>query len=308
MNTKRFCRCFFIYMLAFLMLSCSAWAVSIFDLIPDPDDTLSHAAVNYGNCSGMEPDLESKNKLGDTVLAYYNVSPEDFNSFGVYLNERSYYVTEQVEEGGQYAYGVTDGIVSLSLVYDSRQHVLNMIYPEGTGYEELMFPGYKRVRFGEPVSLKEYGKFTFEQFQMKSSGLKTNNMWNERDNNNSKYQEPFAGAMLSYQYLNTSGHKKNTIAAKQDEEVLLYSVRLVYQNGEDNMVFQRKYNTKVFDGMASRLAGEVKINEQTEMGLTFELPEDVINSVGGNLGFTFEDKFTGDKYVLVLRENGKNLY
>ena len=314
---KRFSRCLLICTLVFLMLSSSASATSIFDLLPnEPSSTNDSAAPSYGNICGEEPVSTTPNAQNDTIVTYENVSVEDVDRFGTYLDQRDYTVTEKQVQGNQYGYRISNGNITFSMVYDNSNHTMNLIYPEGIEYEPIMFPGYKRLLLGETVRIEGLGEFTFKSFSMSE---KITNVYGRSYHYGEYYDDKysFRGAFLSFSYYNSTSNDRYFHSAERafsvnknntlfDEELQYLSDGMKYPVGSDNMGIDQG-NYTIYSYLAKCAAAKT-----TNLCAAFKLEDRISSSTDGTIGITFAFHSGGirnyPKYVLVLRENGKNLY
>ncbi len=304
-------------LLVFSTLSTSAYATSIFDLLPD-EGTSSVVALapSYGNMSGTEPDAETKNIQNDTIVTYKDVSAKDVNRFGQYLGQRNYAVIEQQTQGSQYGYRISDGNITFSMVYDNSDHSLNLIYPEGTEWEPIAFPGYKRIYLGETVNIDGLGEFTFNSFSMSEAVTNIyDRSYHYGDYEYDKYS--FRGAFLSFSYYNSTSMDKFFHSAEKrfsvdkhnplfDEELQYIVDGNKYPATSDNMGKEWS-NYTIYSHLAKCEAAKT-----TDLCLAYRLEDRISSSTDGTIGitFAFHNGHYGNypKYVLVLRENGKNLY
>ncbi len=318
---KRFSRCLLICTLVFLMLSSSASATSIFDLLPnEPSSTNDSAAPSYGNICGEEPVSTTPNAQNDTIVTYENVSVEDVDRFGTYLDQRDYTVTEKQVQGNQYGYRISNGNITFSMVYDNSNHTMNLIYPEGIEYEPIMFPGYKRLLLGETVRIEGLGEFTFNSFSMPE---KITNVYGRSYHGDGIYTDDkysFRGAILTFSYYNSTSdaryynsfERRFTVDKNNslfDEELQYLTDGIKYPAVSDNMGIDWGNNT-IYSHLAKCASAKT-----TNLCMAYKLENRISSSTDGTIGIAFAFHGGGGrtimdrpKYVLVLRENGNNLY
>lgn len=314
---KRFLRCLTIFVLVFLMLSASAAASSIFDLLPDnPASADSHVAPSYGNICGEDPVSSVPNAQNDTLVEYDNVSVEDVDRFGTYLGRRDYTVIDQQVQGNQYGYRISNGTITFSMIYNAADQIMYVIYPQGIEYEPVAFPGYKRLELGDTVRIDNLGEFTFKSFSMSE---KITNVYGRSYHYGDYYDDKYAfrGAILSLSYYNSTSNDRYFHSAEKafsvnknnslfDEEFQYLSGEMKFPVGSDNMGIDWGNHT-IYSYLAKCAAAKT-----TNLCVAFKLEDRISASTDGTVGITFAFHSGGPrnypKYVLVLRENGKNLY
>ena len=160
-----------------LMLSLfigGASAESIFPMLtpaptaaPTPAPAPAPASVpSYGMMANVAADEVTQNAQGGTVVTYRNVSADGFNSFGVYLGQRGFSVAGTETQGEQTAYALTDGQTDFVMFYQVAEQVMTLVYPQGTKYEQPLFPGYQPLSYGEEVFIPNLGKFKSIDFHL----------------------------------------------------------------------------------------------------------------------------------------------
>lgn len=317
MNIKHFFKCLLVCSLALLTLSAGASATSIFGDItdsPSQEDTL--LAPSYGNVCGKEPDSVSKKTNGDTVLTYQNVSLDDFDQFGRYLDLLAYYVTEQKDNKDIHVFSVGNDTLSFSVEYRGKEEILQITYPEGTMYDDVFFPGCKRLFPGDTFSRDNVGDFLI-------ADLKTSDKIYEAyfDGNYSKHYS-FSGIMLMLNYDNTSNEKHYyyaTNAPAKDNPYMrglsrsdTFYFTALYRNGDEEHIYLVECAGKLDGSNRIVINDDVKAfrpKTKNTLAVGIEAPLEEINADRGCFAITI-GRIGGynPEYVLVLSENGHKMY
>lgn len=284
----------------------------------DEAEQVRQLAPSYGAMANVSPDQVEPNAEGGTIVTYLNVSAAGINQFGTYLGTRGFSVSRQEEKEGRTAFAVSDGQVEFVTIYDPESKILQLIYPRGTDYEEPRFPGYTQIGFNEEISVPGLGRFTFHDFVLDDKGRSEiyylAEDWQKRSRN-------VIHSWLSFTFHNTStnhvyfGYVGSNNQYRND---LLYAT-LVYQNA-DGTYEHSVASYGRFDSAGKRIAkmyptdgrGIVFSNESCrplgsmEYAVSFSLADGLRSSSDGTIAIKLLFA-TGEKYVLVARENGVDL-
>lgn len=128
-------------------------------------------------------------------------------------------------------------------------------------------------------------------------------------------KEKTVNCILAFSYYNSSAEDKNYFYEPND----LFETTLVYQSGEAEYTFAEDSHGRYREDLGIYATGLRKTDkylvldniqigplQTAEYAIGFDLPETVCSSVGGTIALKLEFK-TGEKYVLVFREDGKDL-
>ena len=323
-------------MVLVLMLSlivCGASAESILPILtsaptsaptPTPAPT-PVSAPSYGMRANVAADEVTQNAQGGTVVTYRNVSADGFNSFGVYLVQRGFSVTGTETQGEQTAYALTNGQTDFVMFYQVTEQVMTLVYPQGTDYEQPLFPGYQPLSYGEEVFIPNLGKFKSVDFHLNREANMTgmvdkigNSLYYYDINLNELYGNKGKEKIYTYfgfQFFNITNHDLNFSAKAND--VLVMTIHYINDYGT--------YSYKQYSQAAFKTGISMYVNGYTQLidGLymsfpiksmtegykyaIFNLPSGVRESTDGSIYVTIEFA-AGDKYVMTLRENGVNYY
>lgn len=312
---KRFMKCLLVCMLTLIMLSSSANASSLFDLLPvEPTPSIapqSSIAPSYGDFAGVMADEETEGRDGGTIVLYQNVRAQQMEEFGESLQKQGYQVLEQEMQGNTTAYKLSNSTFTFALFYDRADQSLRAVYPKGTAYAQSAFPGYTKVKLGETFAIKGLGNFTFnsiENMEKLSYYYRWEHGGRHIEADGSSY-EP--GMLIQFSYYNTdvSAHFFYNRYPSNDGYNSLFQPKFCFMNIDNTYRYTSEYFGGFFEGKLHLDISGGSIDSLTEKSLAvfFELPAGAINSTDGTLGMTM-DFPNGEKYVLMLRENGINLY
>jgi len=304
--------------LVLLMLSPSASASdSLFNLLPSEPTpkpaSQSSVAPSYGDFAGVVVDDETVNNKGDTVVTYQNVSARQMEDFGAALKKESYSVVEQGEQGNTVAYKLSNDVFTFTLFYDKANQNLQVVYPKGTVFAQSVFPGYTKVKLGETFKIKGLGEFTFHSFTP-CENIKDYGHSYKGKLNTTKMVSSFSGYLIEFTYYNVSKEAKDfwTVGDERNHVYSeIFKSTLSYDNDDDLYQFEPEH-AGYFNGEYLRCDPGAGYNcipslESAERAISFNPPTGVKNATDGTLGMTM-DFPNGEKYVLMLRENGVNLY
>lgn len=312
-----------------------ASAESIFPTLSSPPtaEPTSDPAINagpapsYGMMANVAADEVSQNAQGGTMLTYLNVTADGFNSFGQYLGEKGYSVTGTETQGDQTAYAISDGQIDFTLFYDLSHETMILVYPQGTEYEQPAFPGYQKLNFGEEVVIPNLGKFTFYQFILDQE--KPDNMFGMREdddffinyydlNGKAEYIGKKIYTYIGFKAYNTTHEALQWCeGANEILKMTLYyvnefstysfeqSTQAVYRYRKNTGSFLNGYMEEKEDHYF--MASPVPSLEEEILYSIFDIPSGVRTSTDGTLYATI-DFATGDKYIMMLREDGVDCY
>ncbi len=310
--------------------ACAGSILPVMTPVPTAAPTAAPAAPvcapSYGMMANVEADEVTINARGGTVVTYRNVPADGFNAFGEYLGERKFAVTGTETQDGQTAYALSDGRTAFVLFYDVAGQVMTLVYPEGTEYEQPRFPGYQTISLGEEIQVPGLGRFTFVDFHLnfetKMAGM-VDQIGREKYYFDVNGKEIYGGNQTTKVYtyfgfkaFNTTPGDLQFCANKN--EVL--TMTLHYVNGDGKYSYEQstpaRYNSKIdmfvngykesYD-FISCLSWPLPSMTNNHLYSIFDTPSGVRNSADGTMYVTIEFT-TGDRYVIVLRENGVDLY
>ena len=291
-------------------------AESIFAPIPEEEtQEIQLTAPSYGKMANAAPDLVEQNTEGGTIVTYNHVDASGYNDFGAYLGGRGFTVTGQEEQGSRIAYALSDGRVSFVMIYDRESRTMQLVYPKGTGYEESLFPGYTRIEPGREITVPGLGVFVFREFRLNTKIHRASRFGKYFGDILSFGKEKTVNCILAFSYYNSSAEDKNYFYEPND----LFETTLVYQSGKTEYTFAEDSHGRYREDLGIYATGLRKTDkylvldniqigplQTAEYAIGFDLPETVCSSVGGTIALKLEFK-TGEKYVLVFREDGKDL-
>jgi len=307
-----------------------ASAESIFPTLSSPPtaEPTSDPAINagpapsYGMMANVAADEVSQNAQGGTMLTYLNVTADGFNSFGQYLGEKGYSVTGTETQGDQTAYAISDGQIDFTLFYDLSHETMILVYPQGTEYEQPAFPGYQKLNFGEEVVIPNLGKFIFHQFYpelKKPVGMvgmiDRHNEYIDYGTDGRKFpSEKQIYTCIGFMAYNTT-HEALQWCEGANE---ILKMTLYYANEFSTYSFEQSTqacfrNSKFLNGYIEGkeddyvMASPVPSLEEEILYSIFDIPSGVRTSTDGTLYATI-DFATGDKYIMMLREDGVDCY
>lgn len=323
MKCKHLGKSILICTLALILLTSAACADSLFDFLPE-DPTPSPApqssvAPSYGDFAGVMVDEETVNDNGDAVITYYNVSAQQMQDFGVALKQQGYVVEVEQEQDGVKAYQLSNNIFSFILFYNMAEQSLKTVYPKGTEYATSLFPGYTKVYLGDTFKIKGLGEFTFdsiefmnEQFEfsysyfIQSTYYRTRGELIEIDISSAS-----PGMLIKFSYYNTDVSAKTFYKRwLVDESNSLIQKIICFLNMDDNTyTYTSDYYGGFYEGKLhlDSQGGSISSLEEQSLAVFYALPTGALNSTDGTLAMTM-DFPNGEKYVLMLRENGVNLF
>ncbi|MBR6706842.1 MAG: hypothetical protein IKI84_09210 [Clostridia bacterium] len=318
--------------LLFLVFS-GASADSIFPVltpIPTAAPTAAPAAPvlapSYGMMANVEADEVTENTQGGTVVTYRNVSTDGFNTFGEYLGGRGFSVTDTETRDGLTAYALSDGRTSFVLFYDAYGQVMTLVYPQGTAYEQPRFPGYQTLSIGEEIQVTGLGRFTFVDFHLNEkiamAGM-IDRIFGETDyydingdlivlGNKTKPVYTYFG----FKAFNTTDRDLQFCANKN--EVMTMTLHYVNADGkysyEQSTPARYSSKNKMFVNGYKKSLDSITYMSRPLPSMTddylysiFEVPSGVRDSTDGTMYVAIEFA-TGDRVVIVLRENGVDCY
>ena len=306
----------------------AAGAESIFPLLtpaptaPAPAATPAPAAApSYGMMANAAADEVTQNAQGDAVVIYRSVSADGFNAFGEYLFRRGFSVTASEAQDGQLAYALTDGKVDFVMFYRMEEQRMTLVYPRGTAYEQPPFPGYQALAYGEEIYVPNLGKCKFVDFALNReaglvgmvSGKYTD--WYYDVNGRLNFEKKKTYTRLGFQFYNTtSGELQFCDTANDLFSITLYCVN-EYGTYSYAQSTQGSYNSRLnlfingyrkpFEGGYS-MSCPLKSLTETYKYVFFDLPSGVRASTDGTI-YAMIEFSTGEKYVMMLRENGVDL-
>ncbi len=279
-------------------------------------------APSYGMMANVAADEVTQNAQGGTVVTYRGVSADGFNAFGEYLGRRGFSVTGTETQDDQIAYALTDGRVDFIMFYHMSGQRMTLVYPQGTAYEQPRFPGYQPLQYGEEIYVPSLGKFLFNDFELNDKSTlvgmvdKIDGELRYDAQGKLDFQKKKTYSQFGFRCYNTTNRELLFCDTANDlfdmtlhciNEYGEYSYRQCTQGAYIPKIgmFLNGYK-KAYEGLYY-MAGPLKSLTETYRYAFFDLPEGVRTSADGTLYVTIEFK-TGDKYAMILRENGVNYY
>lgn len=307
-----------------------ALAESIFGTFQDEPEAELLLAPSYGGMANVEPDLVEESAEGGAIVTYLNVNAGGVNSFGEYLGKLGFSVTRQEEQAGKAAFAVTDGQVDFVMIYDQAAKTMQLIYPQGTEYKKAQFPGYTRIEMMNPLVIPGLGNFVFEGFFLNQRIVYCNNFFLHETS--SRWEDTYHSKDTGYTWLKFSFFNESTSdkAYYGDDNPFsktrndLLNMELDYLVSGQTYTYPEKAYGTYWGNIVSQPVITIeppgyksrgwiyyepvvaKALESLSCGTVFELPASIRNSTDGTLAIKL-DFVTGEKYVLVVRENGVDL-
>ena len=285
-----------------LILLCAGFACaeSIFgDLAEEETPPPSLTAPSYGAMANVEPDRTEPSADGGTIVTYLNVSASGVNEFGVYLGRLGFVVTKRDSVDDRLAFAVSDGRVSFVMIYDQAEKIMQLIYPKGTAYAGPLFPGYTRIAFNEEISIPGLGKFTFRDFVLDGKGTRE-----AYTKDKTRYPAKTVYSWLSFHLLNTSS---GPLYMNMFGDLLFDGVVLAYRSGDGAYTFTPDSRGD-FSPPRRIVQGSRSVFPlgEGDFALSFDLPAHLRASSDGTIAVLLDFR-TGEKYFLLVRENGVDL-
>ena len=302
---------FAITILALVLAVTGCLAESIFELLPEDNaETTRLTAPAYGALACVDPDQVEQSAEGGKIVTYRNVDASGFNRFGKYLGKLGFTVTGQEKDENRLAYSLTNGQVDFVMIYEIETGTMQLIYPQGTDYAENLFPGYTRIDFDEEIRIPARGKFTFHDFVLNGQAKSRYAFRTEEDVND---PTEILSSWLPFSFYNTASSMWPMVAPE------LFDATLVYITDDGEYPFR---NQAVGSFMPEKKLFATHLEDDrdgfyfanwvvhplsgAEGAASFVLPDDLRASTGGTIAIKLEFP-TGEKYVLVIRENGVDL-
>ncbi len=300
-------------MLAFTSAAC---ADTLFpSLAPAVQDPPADAAPSYGKYANVAPDSEEPYAEGGTVVTYSGVSENAYEDFGNYLSEFGFELLDSNVDGRTVEMIVANGRFSIGVAYNADTRELKTIYEEGVEYEKMdYFQGYTRIALGDTVRVKGLGEFTVSEFHLNNYSLRRAQHY---------YKGHVLGELdrtsvaLVFDYLNTTNdtkyYKGDAVKSSygyyfhgSGDRNDLADITLYYIN--DNGVYA--FESVCYGYLKEQLLiddeeiDSIPKMESSVRCASFEVPESVLNAGDGMLAVGMEFHDSGEKAVLILRENG----
>ncbi len=293
--------------LALLLAACGGMAESIFaPLAEEKAPTPALIAPSYGAMANVAEDQTEKNAEGGNIVTYLNVPVSGYNRFGAYLGERGFSVTHQETQDSQIAYALSDGTVEFVMIYDQKTHTMQLVYPQGTDHEVSLFPGYTPLEANEEIIIPGLGRFTFQPFVLDGAGRSSDYYISKGS------YGTVVNSWLSFRFYNTSTSNVNFSSATQND---LFTASLTYHNADADYRFD-PFSSGAFSKehrmIATRPTGisrsffwykDCAPLTEADYAVSFLLPLGLRQSTDGTIAVKL-DFLTGEKYVLIVRENG----
>ena len=189
---------------------------------------------------------------------------------------------------------------------DKDNGVIPVTDDEDNGVIPIEFDGeiryYQRLAMGETVKIPDLGEFKFERFVF-------GDITDDPDN---RYAiESYSGGLLEFSYYNISTDLKHFysslgLSRKRNNDLFIPIIR--YKN-EDNPYLYDAASCGMMrkDNVIWTDVHQLQPLTNYDLAVGFSLPEGFINSTDGHMSVLLD--FNDDKrYILILREDGVNLY
>lgn len=278
-------RIFALTLAAALLMTGAAFAQSLFPAIPVQE---MEAAPNFGIVLNRNALLVENLEDGSTVYTYAPVTQEDFNQFGVYLNEQGFALGDSRYVGNALEAKVQKDKVSFQVFFDWEKESLQVIYPQGVEVEKKSlrhyFPDYTLLAVGDTVKMDGIVKMTLNEF--------------------GKYELAYGFGSFPCLYTTCT----SLTAADQhffpgDKIGRSIDMKVHYISEDGEFVFDVS-----LAGILSKTVTMTTIQQDwgirgmnsAEVVITFGLPDEVLNDENGMLALTIAHE--GSKYVLPIRE------
>ena len=305
-----------------LTVSCGM-AESIFAPLPEEKTPAAQlTAPSYGKLANVEPDSVEENAEGGRIVTYNNVDTAGYNQFGVYLGSLGFSVADQEQRDNQIAYAVTNGQVSFVMIYDQAARTMQTIYPKGTDYEVSLFPGYTQVKPNDEITVSGLGSFVFGQLVLDGDGHVCGSAavyekggkvsyYNEKGNSYHRGVKSW----MEFSFYNIANTEKTFSQMGND----LFTAELVFLNQDNQYAFEMKefgrfltgkniistapsHSPSTYDIIENR---PCKPLDSLNGAVAFDLPDGLRTSAEGTIAVKLNFR-TGEKYILMFRENGSS--
>lgn len=278
-------RIFALILAAALLMTGAALAQSLFPALPVQE---TEEAPNFGIVLNKNALLVENLEDGSTVYTYAPVTQEDFNVFGVYLNEKGFALGNSRYVGNALEAQVQKGEISFQVFFDWEKQSLKVTYPQGVEVEKKSllhyFPDHTVLSMGDTVKIDGVVKMQLNEF--------------------GKYELAYGFGSFPCLYTTCTSL---TAADKQffpgDKIGRSIDMKVHYISEDGEFVFD-----VALAGILSKTVTMTTIQQEwgirgmnsAEVGITFGLPEEVLDNPSGMLALTIAHE--GSKYVLPIRE------
>ena len=293
-----------VLVLALAVTGCMA--ESIFKpMAEEKNEENSLTAPSYGAMANVDPDQVEASAEGGTIVTYNSVDASGYNSFGTYLGKLGFSVTNMEEQENRIAYAISDGRVNFVMIYDQNTQTMQLVYPLGTGYAESTAPEYTRIEFNEAINVPGLGRFTFMDFSLNDHGSSSKYNKDGRRHDARDISSWFSFHLYnnSTDYLYCSAYGDNIFS----------HISLEYHNQDADYTFYPEKELRgIYDAESKTViptnahAESQAPLEERDYALVFDLPYNLRTSTDGTILIKLILK-TGEKYVLVARENGVDM-
>ena len=288
--------------LGIILSAPAAPAESIFDLLEEESASPSLLAPSYGALANVDPDAVEKSADGGRIVTYRDVGASGVNDFGTYLGKLGFTVSRRDQQDQGIAYAVSDGKVSFVMIYNQAERTMRLIYPQGTDYAKALFPGFTRIEFNEEISVPGLGRFTFRDLVLNDAAAPEASVVG-------------SSSWLPFSFFNTSTSNQTWEQASYHSYFSMFRrLTLVYRNDDADYEYVSR-DSSAYDPVSQSWSEESRSHSSkwyieplngTDGIAAFTLPESLRASVDGTIAIRLEF-VTGEKYVLIARENGKSL-
>lgn len=285
-----------IIILLFLLLTVTSAvsAQSLFPMLSTPTPEPSELAPSYSGYSDVEPDEEKDYGADGTVVSYFHVTEKEYLAFGDYLAALGFEAVTTNVNGRTAELILNDGKFNIGISYNADDEILLVIYEDGVDYQKAdIFPGYKRITFSDTLSIPNWAEIRFRDFQVNKPRqivISDTETW------------------IMFSFYNKSGSAVDFNSRYQRNGVICNDIArmiLHYINDEGHYTFAMDdFAPSDYDYLDNKVVTiQPMINKDLVVGFGHDAAPVLQNSTDGMLAVTF-DFVTGDKYVLILRENG----
>jgi len=287
----------FVLFLLFFAVTSAVSAQSLFPILSTPTPEPSDLAPSYSGFANVEPDQETDYGADGKLLTYNGVSEENYLKFGEYLASFGFEVTETNTNGRAAEMMLNNGQFNIGVSYNADDEILLMVLESGVDYEKMdYFPGYKRVTLSDTIDIAKWGTIQFQEFALNTRLEKarfSQFTWIKfQFYNRSDHYIGFCERYCTYRgydYCYSYGSINN-----------IGSISLHYINSDNKYVYELyDWGRYPFDYDHYN----IEPLEKKDLYADWNTNEGLRTSTDGTLAITFDFE-TGDKYVLMLRENG----
>ena len=124
-------------------------------LLPSLVDTIGKPMSSLGDALGRYPDEEIAEEDGGNTEVFRGVTETDFNTFSIYLSEKSATLADYQAAGSSFSASIQVEGKTINFNYDTQTLEARVTYPKGT-YDEWL--DYAKTQYASAVQLLDAGK------------------------------------------------------------------------------------------------------------------------------------------------------